>query len=85
MNIMYANRSKENNESDDISGVVRNVLGDVIEVVENWCLLSAILTDLPPVSFNPNYETSNTSNVFPSVVSPPLITNSKARVSIVFE
>mmetsp|Transcript_2518 Transcript_2518/g.2916 ORF Transcript_2518/g.2916 Transcript_2518/m.2916 type:complete len:220 (-) Transcript_2518:146-805(-) len=82
MNIMHPNRSKENNKSDDINGVVRSVLGDVIGVVENWCLLSAISTDLPRVSFNPNYETPNTSNVSPSVVPPPVITNSRARVMI---
>merc|ERR1711957_289246 len=41
--------------------------------------------DLPRVSFNPNYETLNTYNVSPSVVPPPAITNSRTRVSIVFE
>ena len=70
MNIMQTNCSKENNKSDNISDVVRSVLRDAIGVVENRCLSLAILTNLPRVSFNPNYETPNTSNFLPQLCHP---------------
>ena len=70
LNRMHLNHSKENNKKEDIFGVVRSVLEDVIRVVKNMFILSTIPTDLSRVSSNPNYETLNNSNVFPSMCHP---------------
>ena len=85
MNIIHANCNKENNKSEDISSAVRSVLGGTVKVVENWCLLSVISIDLSYVSFNPVYETLDTSNAYPLAVPPPVVHKSRARVSIVVE
>ena len=52
MSIIQENHSKESKESKDISGIVRSVPRDAIEVVEKQCLLSLISIQLPRVNFN---------------------------------